>query len=303
MLCRNPFISRQGVFGCGQCMPCRITKRREWTHRIMLESVLYADNAFLTLTYSDLTAPMYLDRSNGALLGTLFPPDVQNWLKRFRKLMSPLQFRFFAIGEYGEKTERPHYHVALFGYPTCQYMGSRYKYYKDCCINCDRVRDSWGFGNVHLGTLETNSAGYIAGYVTKKMTSTDDIRLNGRHPEFSRSSNRGGGIGIGMMDEVASEFLALNLDVSEADVPSALRHGSRILPLGRYLKRELRKRVGRSPDAPPSVLQKIELELSPLREAAFNRSASLKEEVIKAADGKVASIEARQKIFKKRGTI
>ena len=270
----------------------------------MLESALYVDNTFVTLTYSEENVPTFLDRQSGVLLTTLFPPDVQNWLKRFRKLMSPVRFRFFLIGEYGDVTNRPHYHVALFGYPNCEWVNSRYKSGRiNCCANCDRIRDSWGFGNVFLGSLETNSASYIAGYVTKKMTDREDPRLNGRFPEFSRQSNRGGGLGVGAMDEVASELMRFNLDESEADVPSALRHGKRILPLGRYLRRELRKRVGKDPNAPESTRRQVEAELQPLREIAFNNSSSLKAEIIKAADGKVASLEARQRIFKKRGEI
>lgn len=303
-MCRNPYTGKAGVFGCGQCNPCRINKRRVWMHRILLESALYADNAFLTLTYSPQTVPTFLERSTGELLTTLYPPDLQNWLKRIRKLISPVRLRYFAIGEYGDETNRPHYHVALFGYPTCQWVGgSRYKTRANCCINCDRIRDSWSFGHIHLGTLEPNSAGYIAGYVTKKLTASDDFRLRGRYPEFPRTSTGGGGIGIGMMDEYASELLKLDPALTEADVPSALRHGPRLLPLGRYLTRELRKRVGRDPNAPQATLDKVAEELRPLRETAFNNSSSLKKEIIKAADGKVASLEARQHIFRKRGNI
>ena len=44
-------------FGCGQCLPCRVNKRRLWTNRIMLESMCHDDNAFVTLTYNDDNIP------------------------------------------------------------------------------------------------------------------------------------------------------------------------------------------------------------------------------------------------------
>lgn len=310
MLCRRPFVKDGKAYGCGQCMPCRVNVRRTWTHRIMLEASLHSENCFATLTYSPeslkpsaksstTTTKMEVD----CPLPSLHKRDLQVWLKRFRKNMEPVRIRFYAVGEYGDQTERPHYHVALFNYPNCLHGNSRYsKLYKNCCINCDRVRDTWGLGNVFLGELSQESANYIAGYVTKKMTGSDDLRLNGRDPEFSLMSRRPG-IGADMMDEVASTLMALNLDVTQADVPSSLRHGKRLLPLGRYLKRRLRQRIGRAPEAPKEVIDAIQEDLRPLRESAFDASAPFSEAIIRAADGKVASMESRQRIFKKRNTI
>ena len=58
MLCSSPItVTGLGVVGCGQCIPCRINKRREWVGRLTLEAGLYTDNAFLTLTYDDAHLP------------------------------------------------------------------------------------------------------------------------------------------------------------------------------------------------------------------------------------------------------
>nr|QJB20591.1 MAG: replication initiator protein [Microvirus sp.] len=220
MLCKKPFHS----FGCGQCLPCRVKRRRIWTHRILLEALCYEENSFLTLTYKN--------QPEG---GTLVPRDFQLWLKRFREALSEDDrptIRFFGVGEYGDKSGRPHYHAALFGagrdvLPLVQKTWSK---------------DGESLGHVMLGSLTLASAQYIAGYVTKKMTKPDDSRLNGRHPEFSRMSQ---GIGRGMVPQIAKSLKGVNYVCrSISDVPTVLSHGPRTLPLGRYLRAKLVPHLG-----------------------------------------------------------
>lgn len=132
MMCRDPYVSPAGpVYGCGQCMPCRLNKRRVWAHRIMLEAYQYEHNAFVTLTY----APEKLPEN-----GSLVPEHVQSWLKRLRARVAPSKFRFFLVGEYGDESERPHYHAALFGFRSCVYGQSQYsKRRSTCCHWCELV--------------------------------------------------------------------------------------------------------------------------------------------------------------------
>lgn len=326
MKCRNPFMKGGMAFPCGQCMPCRINRRRVWTHRLMLERSLHGDASFITLTYNN---DKYIDPRTktplenmqysvspitGELRPTLVPKHLQDWLKRLRKEYAPEKIKYYAVGEYGDESERPHYHIAAFGYPQCRWGISRYSASRqNCCSVCDMVRDTWGRGNVLVGELSTESAQYVAGYVTKKMTDKMDARLDGRHPEFARmstGSRKGeGGLGAGFMHEIASTFLQFNLGDKETDVPSALRHGSRLLPLGRYLRRKLRVMVGRDEKTPQEVLDQLFSEMSPLREIAqlaadaskeVKYGQAFKEEVIKASDQAVANMENRAKIFKQR---
>lgn len=270
----------------------------------MLEAAQWSDNCFATLTYDDEHLPTFNATAYGGpdVLATLAPVDTQLWLKRLRKALAPSRFRFFLVGEYGEESWRPHYHVALFNVPSCRRGSTGFGMVKPswarCCASCQVVGETWGKGNVLLGSLEASSAQYICGYVTKKMTRRDDYRLLGREPEFSRQSNQNGGLGKSAMWEVASQLMAFNLDQTQGDVPVALRHGSRSLPLGRYLRRELRSMIGKEKNAPESTLEEIKEEMRPLREAAFEASEPLKAHYQESVQGKVLNFKSRSRIFK-----
>lgn len=131
------------------------------------------------------------------------------------------------------------------------------------------------------------------------MTHRLDVRLAGREPEFARMSLKPG-IGLDAMHEVASEEMRYSLTERRGDVPSALRHGKKLLPLGPYLTRNLRKMVGRDEKTPQVVLDAQDEEMRAVRESAFNNSRSLKEEVIEATKTQVASMVQRAEIFKQR---
>lgn len=266
----------------------------------MLEAALHGDNTFATVTYSDENLPALADGRP-----TLSPADLRNFLKRLRKAFEPRKLRFFAAGEYGDHTERPHYHLALFGYPNCAYGQSRYdRSRRDCCPACDALRDAWGLGHVYLGELSDASASYVAGYVLKKMTGMDDGRLAGRYPEFARMSNRPG-IGADMMHEVASTLMTFNLDETQPDVPSALRHGRRTMALGRYLHRKLRTYVGKEPESPEAVKAENRAEMQRLRDAqtAVPGRKSLRDVYVEENLQKIRNLEGKQKLRPKKGSL
>lgn len=259
-----------------------------------MEAACHSDNSFVTLTYSDEHLPL---TASSEPLPTLNPRHLQLWLKLLRKEIAPLKIRYYATGEYGDVSQRPHYHLALFNFPTCLHGLSRYTATRhNCCYRCDLVRSTWGKGQVYLGGLTTDSAHYIAGYVTKKLTAKSDPRLLGRHPEFGRMSLKPG-IGADFVPEIASTLLEHNLEGTLEDVPAALQHGSRQLPLGRYIRRKLREQIGRSPDAPQATLDKVQADLQPMRETAFNASRSFKTEVVENGSQAVLNMETKQKIF------
>lgn len=257
--------------------------------------------AFVTLTYNDENLPAS---------GSLVPDHLKDFLKRFREKIRPLLLRFYAVGEYGEESNRPHYHLAIYGFGPCVYGRSRYdKNRTRCCVVCDTITDSWGLGFCYVGELEIKSAAYVAGYLMKKIS---DKSLGDRHPVFARMSLRPG-IGAWAMDEVASSLLTYKLDAKLADVPESLRHGGKLMPLGRYLKGRLRERIGRDPGCPEVVLEAMAEELLPLSRVeerysavfgqTFKRSYLVKADVVKASHQVRLNQEARLKIYKQRKSL
>lgn len=266
----------------------------------MLESYLKEDNSFVTLTYADdYWEKKKFDGYNG--LPTLLRSDLQKFLKRLRWKIDPISVRYFAAGEYDDNW-RPHFHLALFGYPNCLYGQSRYsRIYTQCCAACETIRETWGHGHVFLGALERKSAQYIAGYVVKKLTRSDDPRLEGRSPEFAAMSLRPG-IGAMFMENVGTPMFEYLMSKGDRDVPESLRHGSKLLPLGRYLRHELRGALGWEKKAKRNAEREIQM-LRMLKASSLDPESSLKKEIQRRSKSKIASLEAREMIFKKRGKL
>lgn len=296
--CLRPYMQGNLPFGCGKCMPCKIKRRRLWAFRLVLESYMHVGSCFVTLTYRPEEVP------NGS---SLVPLHVQLWLKRFRKCVSPQRVRYFAVGEYGEKTERPHYHVAIFGVGPADVLHSGQTV-------SEVVASSWGKGFVSVGELTSASASYVVGYVLKKMTSKSDVRLYGRLPEFSRMSLKPG-IGAEAMKLLGtrimeSDFALNEVSLRKGDVPSVLRLEGKISPLGRYLKGRLRHELGLPKGTPKETLEKWSYELF------LSRSKEIQEVISKGKSGKdiykylldkvvqkSKSIEGKQKIFDSRRSL
>lgn len=303
MLCKKPFIGHAAVpFGCGQCLPCRIKRRRIWTHRLLLESFTHGDSAFVTLTYSQESIP-----DNGSLV----PKDTQDWLKRFRKAF-PGKIRYFLVGEYGDDSQRPHYHAILFGYPTCL-RGRTDHRLSVCCPNCELIKTTWKKGGVDLRGVGKESIQYVSGYVVKKLNGKDErsiLTLKGRYPEFARMSRRPG-IGATAMHEIVS-FVTNSIGVTElantGDVPYVLQHGSKQLPLGRYLRAKIRQLAGLDEEKiKKEALERFQKEMSRMLEVAFenpeNKSKSLRKIMLQENAQKVLNLESRQKLFNKKGSL
>lgn len=268
MKCKYPtvFPSTKGVpVKCGRCRHCRINKRNEWTHRIMLEAMNHSSNVFLTVTYDNDHLPR--DEFYHPKTGQVFAPLSVNpdhhrlFLNKLRgKLYEKTGqlFRFYGIGEYGERLERPHYHYALFGFPRCtdgaRYVGRRF--IPCSCPSCSLISDVWSKGHIFSGDLTLASAAYIADYLNKNLTHdsgyrqqgytglTNEQKLRGRHPEFARMSNRPG-IGAWATDGIAEKLKFYN-SLGSIDIPKYLIHANRRLPLGRYLTDKLHEKMGKT---------------------------------------------------------
>lgn len=261
-----------------------------WKHRLMLESLCHSDSAFVTLTYADDTLPAG---------NTLVPADLQLWLKKIRWHW-PSRLRFYAVGEYGRNGYRgwnPHYHVMLFGYPTCLKGRSVYDDRRpDCCSQCDLVRDTWKKGRVGLGTVTVQSAGYVVDYITKNMRRTDDARLEGRWPEFARMSLRPG-IGFNALDDISQTYMVFDLDKRGGDVAAGNRVGASIKPMGRYLRGKLRDMLGMENEGfTDKELSSVWEGLKDVPAGTFKRLA-FKNALIDLSAQRIGSMEVRAKIM------
>lgn len=217
-------------------MPCRLNRQRLWAARIVLEAGAHAESSFVTLTYQRFDVPWQLE-----------PDDLRDFLKRLRS-RSGKKFRYYAAAEYGSRSLRPHFHLALFGFSMM---------WRDQIARC------WPFGFVHAGMLTAQSATYIAKYVTKKWIGDDlDPRI-GKRAEFSRMSLNPGIGALAMEATVAGlvERGGAHALVEAGDVPGQVRIEGRRAPLGRYLRLRLREGVGWDPGAPPDAQRAVQLEV------------------------------------------
>ncbi len=268
-------------------MPCRINKRREWQYRILLELTETKSACFATLTYKELPKG-----------GSLEPDELQKFLKRLRKDYAPIKIRYFAVGEYGDKTSRPHYHLALYGVEGCLFGQTQKK--KNCCFNCSRLSKIWTKGFVHLGELNKDTAAYIGGYVTKKLTKKEDPKLNGKHPEFARMSLRPG-IGASAMLRVAQAMSKMPHDF---ETPRQLHMGKKKFPIGRYLRGKINENLGRPKKATDKELleqgqkMRILLEENIDKEGFQNRTLAVMWANMNA--GSIASLEGKSKLRRER---
>lgn len=242
---------------------------------------MYEDNTFVTLTF---------DEENYPEDGSVSKRDLQLFFKRLRK-DNAQGIRYFAVGEYGSNTHRPHYHAIIFGSPNCIVGRSEYsKRNTSCCKICSHIRDVWGNGQVLLGEVSVQSASYVAGYVTKGWTR--DIPLPGRDPEFTLKSTRPG-IGEPYCWELASSLLEANA----THVPFSVRHSGKFWPLGRYIREKTSAYAG---DLPLEKVPKDQ-EVHDLSEAiygnseipAFRKAPAVREALIQARYHKNRALKAK----------
>lgn len=132
-------------------------KRKSWIVRLSYELKDHLFASFVTLTYDDSHVPM--DNS-------VSKRDLQLFFKRLRK-NSELQFRYYAVGEYGSNTNRPHYHAIIFGL--------------NHLTHSSVVHSSWKLGFVSISDVSEANIQYITkNHILGKI-------MGGIHPPHLRS--------------------------------------------------------------------------------------------------------------------
>lgn len=174
---------------CGRCIGCRLDYSRHWAIRSMHEAKMHQDNCFVTLTYDDDHLP-----DNRSLSKSY----IQSWMKRFRYKYGN-DIRFMICGEYGAKTQRPHYHILFYGFNfPDRYVWSCRRgniYYRSPGLE-ELWRDagcSKSNGFSVIGDVTFESSAYVARYITKKIFGAESKKYySGREPEFLNMSRMPG---------------------------------------------------------------------------------------------------------------
>lgn len=182
---------------CRHCVGCRLDKSREWANRVLMEQQYHEESWFLTLTYDDdHLPPAYpVDPATGEILSvhaTLVKKDLQDFMKRLRK-NSKQDLRYYAAGEYGTQTYRPHYHLLIFGLHLDDVKLLKQNFNNDPYYTSDFIVKCWPKGFHILGKVTWQSSAYVARYTMKKATHgyTPEYYIKaGIQPEFQTMSLR-----------------------------------------------------------------------------------------------------------------
>ncbi len=231
MKCTHPIKVKGLTVPCGQCTACRLNYSAMWALRCVLESQCHQENVFLTLTYNDEHLPKNKSVSKR---------EMQNFLKRFRKSVSPAKVRYYLSGEYGSQYSRPHYHLLVFGIgvknPVFEKLHWDCKFQGFWC-QCKAWKDEKGesIGNCFIGSVTIASAQYVAKYVMKKRKGTDSkvyYQSLGVDPEFCLLSRRPG-LGMSYFDRQQKQIYKLGY----------IMVNGKKFPLPRYYSTKLKERV------------------------------------------------------------
>lgn len=222
---------------CGQCLECRLEYSRVWANRCFLEMKEHEKSYFITLTYDDEHLPLnqYVDYDTGVTgtIATLQKRDWQLFMKRLRKEYRYCnKLRFFAAGEYGDHTYRPHYHAIIFGLilddlELLSVSKHNFPLYKSEFLN-----SVWQNGNCVVAHASWDTCAYTARYIMKKQKgkAADVYSRYNFEPEFLLMSRKPG-IGRKAFDRDPYSWFDTNFHSYSTD------SGSVNVSVCRYFKR------------------------------------------------------------------
>lgn len=199
---------------CGCCIGCRLDYSKQWALRCSLESLYHERTMFITLTYDDDHVPRscFTDSLSGEIkeILTLKPDDWTRFMKRLRRYYKRdfgKELRFYACGEYGSTTLRPHYHAIVFGLDLddlkqISTSGTGFPIYES-----EFLSKCWKNGFITVQDSNFDTCAYVARYVVKKRKGKDaqEYEQFNIEPEFVRMS-RMPGIGLKYYEEHKHEI-------------------------------------------------------------------------------------------------
>lgn len=219
------------LVSCGHCDCCVNQKMSDFHARVIYEGQTSPNRPlFVTLTYTNEYIPRKV-ADDGTVLerglatcdrhkSVLSKKDVQNFLKRLRVRWnrSPSElskhdalkvnqygydFRYVAVGEYGDTSNHAHYHFIFWGYP--YYITSDTDLLRIDAVRND-ILSAWGMQDLPRDpTLKSvQVARDCADYVSEYVFGASKSKRKG----FMTASNRGGGIGSRFLDTLKPRFHA-----------------------------------------------------------------------------------------------
>lgn len=197
-----------------------------------------------------------VEDADGKWHQTLEPRDLTLFFKRLRRRIAfhklNIKFSYYAVGEYGTKTKRPHYHVLFFGIP---------KEHHQLILDAWQVNDK-PLGNIYIGRVSPSSINYVAGYIINKRYDTT-IPTHIVSNQFSRMSK---GIGASYVEKYKS-FHRETMDFQ------ATMEGGVKIPLPRYYAEKIFSDISREHHA-QEMREKIELKKTLERREFIERGES-----------------------------
>lgn len=195
------------------------------------------------MRYSDVSFFVTLTYDNDNLIFAddepcLYKRHLQLHFKKLRKRLESKSIKYFAVGEYGDHGNRPHYHYLIF------YRGKSNRFY---LLNA--IKECWDFGFSQVLPIH-GAQGYVTKYVLKF-----DKREHLVKP-FTLISH---GLGIDYLSDAVIKYHRKNL------VPYAVKPGGYHVSLPRYYKNKIFTEYQRLLIKKRSDLYRHELELKKLK--------------------------------------
>lgn len=214
-MCLTPIVIKDQRTGerisvpCSSCPKCLQKRVSGWAFRLLQELKVSDSAHFLTLTYDSKHVPI---SPKGAL--SLDKKDLQLFFKRLRKAhpKDHRTIKYYACGEYGGRTYRPHYHIIMFN------------------AKLELIQPAWDKGHIYYGSVTPSSVGYTLKYMCKPKGNWDK-----KAREFSLMSK---GLGASYLTQ---PMLKWHKDKPTGRLYIPLEDGKKA-PMPRYYKQKIYER-------------------------------------------------------------
>lgn len=193
---------------CGQCINCLKQRGSSWSLRLNLEykyltPVQQRNSYFVTLTLSD----DYINEDKSML--------IRRFLERIRKKCKR-SVKHWIINEFGENTQRYHFHGILFDIPFPRHELLSY----------------WKYGFIDIKPLTPRRVGYVTTYINKNLKGTP---YKVQPPELKQTIWCSPGLGKQVVND---KKVTNHLHVNDRPTPFMYNLSNRIQALPRYLRQK-----------------------------------------------------------------